>query len=43
LAELPATGWPLDPAKDVQIFSHFTDAEGHFHLLGQLTNSRKHN
>jgi hypothetical protein len=29
---------PLDPAKDVQILSHYTDADGHFHLLGQITN-----
>lgn len=30
---------PFDPEKDVQIISHYTDAEGQFHLLGQLTNS----
>jgi len=30
---------PLVPEKDVQILSHYTDSNGHFHLLGQLTNS----
>jgi hypothetical protein len=30
---------PLDPEKDVKVLSHYTDAKGHFHLLGQITNS----
>jgi hypothetical protein len=34
-----AAALPLDPVKDVQILSHYTDASGHFHLLGQLSNS----
>ena len=39
LVQDAAAALPLDPAKDVQILSHYTDAGGHFHLLGQLTNS----
>lgn len=39
LAQDAAAAPPLDPAKDVQILSHYRDAGGQFHLLGQVTNS----
>ena len=39
LVQDAAAALPLDPVEDVQILSHYTDAGGHFHLLGQLTNS----
>jgi hypothetical protein len=39
LVQAAAVALPLDPAKDVQILSHYTDTGGHFHLLGLLTNS----
>ena len=39
LVQAAASAQTLDPAKDVQILSHYTDSGGHFHLLGQLTNS----
>lgn len=29
---------PIDIDQDVQIISHYMDAAGHFHLLGQITN-----
>ena len=29
---------PLDINHDVKIISHYTDASGHFHLVGQVTN-----
>ena len=39
LVQAVAVALPLDPARDVQILSHYTDTGGQFHLLGQLTNS----
>ncbi len=39
LAQDAAAAQPLNPAKDVQVLSHYTDGDGHFHLLGQITNS----
>jgi hypothetical protein len=29
---------PLDITHDVQVLSHYTDAAGHFHLVGEITN-----
>jgi hypothetical protein len=39
LAQDAPAALPLDPAQDVRILSHYIDADGRFHLLGQVTNS----
>ena len=39
LSQDVAAALPLDPARDVKVLSHYTDASGHFHLLGEITNS----